>query len=202
MVPLVLNFCNAAMILDTSITILQDGRVRRVTVLGDGAALSYTEVVAGWRTDEEFRRFFIPILADAPFDAYFWETPPATEAGRAAPFECIFVDSPALAAMPADRTAFSEHFGSGEAVKGFWNLGRDAYLVAPAHPYPHLAAFARTAPMDIQHQFWAAVGDAVSKQLSERPLWLSTSGLGIAWLYVRLDAAPKYYTHDAYRRAG
>jgi hypothetical protein len=102
--------------------------------------------------------------------------------------------------MPPDQTAFSEHF-TREDVAGFWNLGRDAYLVVPAHPYPHLAVFARTAPMDIQHQFWRAVGEAVSAQLSERPLWLSTSGLGIAWLHVRLDGKPKYYTHQPYRQA-
>ena len=188
--------------LDTSITILQDGRVRRMALLGDGKVLSFDDVLTGWRSGEDFRRFFIGVLADAPYDAYFWETPPATQASQAAPFEFIFADSPALAAMPADRNAFSEHFGSGEAVAGFWNLGRDAYLVTPAHAYPHLAAFARAAPMDIQHQFWAAVGDAVSAQLSERPLWLSTSGLGIAWLHVRLDAAPKYYTHQPYWQAG
>ena len=28
------------------------------------------------------------------------------------------------------------------------------------------------------------------------------SGLGIAWLHVRLDSYPKYYTHAAYRAAG
>lgn len=188
--------------LDTSITLLQDGRVRRMALLGDGKMLGFGDVLTGWRSDEEFRRFFTAALADAPFDAYFWETPPATEARRDAPFECILSHSPALAAMPADRTAFSEHISGGEAVTGFWNLSRDAYLVAPAHPYPHLAAFARTAPMAVQHEFWAAVGDAVSAQLSERPLWLSTSGLGIAWLHVRLDATPKYYTHQPYRELG
>ena len=86
------------------------------------------------------------------------------------------------------------------------NLGHDAYLIAPnrsnGHSYPHLAAFARNAPMHIQHQFWRAVGDAVSDHISDRPLWLSTSGLGIAWLHVRLDARPKYYTHQPYRELG
>ncbi len=187
--------------LDTSITILQDGRVHQMVLLGDGAALTYAHVLTGWRSDEDFRRFFSGVLADAPFGAYFWETPPVTEASQDRAFECIFADSPALAAMQLDQTAFAEHF-TGEDVAGFWNLSHDAYLIAPAHPYPHLATFARTAPMAVQHSFWRAVGDAAAEQMSERPLWLSTSGLGIAWLHVRLDAAPKYYTHAAYREAG
>jgi hypothetical protein len=43
------------------------------------------------------------------------------------------------------------------------------------------------------------VGDAVARRLSSAPLWLSTSGLGVAWLHVRLDERPKYYTHAPYR---
>lgn len=191
--------------LDTTITLLQDGRVRRISLLGDGKVLSLGDVLAGWRSDEEFRRFFIGVMADAPFDAYFWETPPALEARKAEPFEFILADSQALASMAPDCVAFAEHFRDGEAVTSFWNLGRDAYLIAPdhskGHPYPHLAAFGRTAPMAVQHEFWRAVGDAVTEYLSDRPLWLSTSGLGIAWLHVRLDARPKYYTHGPYRDA-
>ena len=68
---------------DIIIEHLQEGHVRRMSVLGDGKALSYADVVAGWRGGEDFRRFFIGVLADAPFDAYFWETPPVTRAGQA-----------------------------------------------------------------------------------------------------------------------
>jgi hypothetical protein len=29
-------------------------------------------------------------------------------------------------------------------------------------------------------------------------MWLSTSGLGVAWLHIRLDSTPKYYQHQPY----
>ena len=32
------------------------------------------------------------------------------------------------------------------------------------------------------------------------PTWVSTAGGGVAWLHVRLDSAPKYYTHRPYTR--
>ena len=41
--------------------------------------------------------------------------------------------------------------------------------------------------------------DAVAARLSDRPLWLSTSGAGVAWLHVRLDDRPKYIQHAPYR---
>ena len=37
---------------------------------------------------------------------------------------------------------------------------------------------------------------------SQRPLWLSTNGLGVAWLHARIDARPKYYSHRPYRALG
>jgi hypothetical protein len=87
----------------------------------------------------------------------------------------------------------------------FPNLGDDAFLVAPCPrtplaAYPHLAAFARHAPDAQQHALWQAVSGALSRRLDQRPLWLSTSGLGVAWLHVRLDLRPKYYTFGPYRQ--
>ena len=31
-----------------------------------------------------------------------------------------------------------------------------------------------------------------------KPVWLSTSGMGVAWLHFRLDQRPKYYTYRAF----
>jgi hypothetical protein len=32
------------------------------------------------------------------------------------------------------------------------------------------------------------------------PLWVSTSGLAVPWLHLRLDARPKYYGFEPYKR--
>ncbi len=201
---------------------LADG-VRRVTILRGGKPASHGAVIEGWRRDGAFRGFFGALLAAAPFAAYFWETPPVTRATAGRPFECLLAESPALAGMRPDPAAFARQFEAAEAggddagadVATFRNLGGDALLVAPcprgppgayphayAHMYAHLAAFARAAPAERQQAFWRAVGAAAAERLGERPLWVSTSGLGVAWLHVRLDARPKYYTYEPYRRMG
>jgi hypothetical protein len=87
------------------------------------------------------------------------------------------------------------------------NLGGDACLVAPApqeppEAYARLAAFARRAATSQQHELWQAVGAAMAGRLSSAPLWLSTSGLGVDWLHVRLDKRPNYYTYAAIGRGG
>jgi hypothetical protein len=186
---------------------LDGGRVRKIAVQRDGEALRVADAVGLWQRDRDFRAFFTVLLAEAPFAAYFWECPPVTEATVERPFEFVLVDSPPLAVMPPDPRAFVSHFKAGDDIATFWNLGRDALLVAPCPNAPpsvcsHLAAFTRGAPAEQQHALWSAVGDAVATHLSARPLWLSTSGLGVAWLHVRLDSQPKYYSHRPYRQSG
>src|ERR671918_1702643 len=190
----------------TRVDVLSDGHVRRVTVLRDGAAVSYAEVVEQWRASRPFRTFFAALLAEPPYQAYFWETPPVSCATAAQAFEFVLVDSARLAAMAPEPGAFADRFAPGQAVTTFANLGGDALLVAPAPQappgaYAHLAALARQAPALQQHALWEAVGDAVAGRLAAKPLWLSTSGLGVAWLHVRLDERPKYYTYAPYRTA-
>lgn len=36
----------------------------------------------------------------------------------------------------------------------------------------------------------------------EKLVWLSTSGLGVSWLHVRVEDRPKYYTHTDYVKRG
>lgn len=186
---------------------MQGGRVRRIAVLNDGEPVSYGDVIDLWRHDDGFRDFFIALLAGAPFDAYLWETPAVTRTALNRAFECILAESDALARMRPDPHTFAAYFKADDSASGvvsFRNLGGDALLVAPrprtsADSFPHLAAFARTAPGEQQHAFWSEVGRRLAETLSERPLWLSTNGLGVAWLHDRVDTRPKYYSFQPYR---
>jgi hypothetical protein len=86
----------------------------------------------------------------------------------------------------------------------FDNLGGDARLIAPCPLEPssactHLAAFLRQAPADAVVELWRSVSEAVSSSLSDQPLWVSTCGLGVYWLHVRLDSFPKYYRYAPYQ---
>ena len=84
------------------------------------------------------------------------------------------------------------------------NLGGDALLIAPSpvgppEAYPHLAAFLRLAPEAQVRSLWRHAAGALRENLGDDPRWLSTSGLGVAWLHLRLDRSPKYYQFEPYR---
>jgi hypothetical protein len=168
----------------------------------------FANVLRGWQDDAAFRSLFNGQLADTPFSAFRWETPPVTTATRARPFEFVLLDSPELAGR-SDPEAFSEHFAdppeSGVVV--FPNLGEDALLVVPcpiAAPsaYGHLAAFVWEAPYAQTQALWRLVGETMARRVGAKPVWLSTAGAGVAWLHVRLDDRPKYYGYWPYRHVG
>jgi hypothetical protein len=166
---------------------------------------SVADVVDAWQHDQDFRSFFNALLADAPYSAFRWETPPVTSDTLSRTFEFVLLDSPGLARSP-DSAAFAEHFGTARnGVAVFGNLGGDAMMVVPTpladhKAYGHLAAFVRVAPEPQRHALWQAVGLAVSRRVNSKSVWLSTAGAGVSWLHVRLDDRPKYYGFTPYRQ--
>jgi len=189
----------------TRIEELVRGRV--VNVDFENRPAKYSEVLHWWQDDAVFRTFFIALLAEAPFSAFRWETPPITATSVGRPFEFVLLDSPGLVSQP-DPEAFAEHFRgphSGDLVS-FPNLNNDAILVVPCplgpiSAYGHLAAFVREAPQAQNHSLWRLVGEMVERRLGPRPVWLSTAGAGVSWLHVRLDQRPKYYGYTPYRES-
>ena len=186
--------------------ILEPGRVERVCLRRGGKTLSWQDLINGWRQDETLRARFIEALRGSLFEAYFWETPPVTAASVEEPFEFVTVRSLALAQLRANPRAFAAHLHPGQ-VATFPNLGADAVLVSPGTTgrdasYAHLGSYLREAPDTQVQELWSAVGEALVTRLREdprRPVWVSTSGLGVPWVHVRLDSRPKYYTYAPYR---
>ena len=186
---------------------LADHRGLRFVIERDSCAATVADVLRGWQDDAGFCSLFNTLLADAPYAAFRWETPPVTTATLARPFEFVLLDSPGLARHP-DPEAFAEHFrdAAEQGVVEFFNLRGDALLIVPcplAGPcaYGHLAAFVRYAPEAQRHALWQSVGTALVRRVGPRPVWLSTAGAGVSWLHVRLDDRPKYYGFGPYRRS-
>jgi hypothetical protein len=188
---------------------LQPRRIEQYQIVGaDGSIMTYAQVVDCWRSDPGFTGFFCDQLASSPFKAFLWETPPLTRATFDRPFEFVLVDNAVLARVEPDVSAFSEHFdaGSDQGFVRFDNLGGDARLVSPCPLEPvtacaHLAVFLREAPAAAVIQLWREVAAAISESLNDQPVWVSTCGLGVYWLHVRLDSFPKYYHYAPYQSA-
>ncbi|MBV8798398.1 MAG: hypothetical protein JOY77_12950 [Alphaproteobacteria bacterium] len=166
------------------------------------------EVITAWREDEAFRDLFIAELAASPYEAFFWEMPPLQSRTVGNPFECVVIRSEALTDVKADPSDFvSEMSAAQEGIAVFLNLGGDATLIVPSKLsgldcYGHFAAFLREGPREQQHALFQALAEEAGKLLrTGKKFWISTSGLGVPWLHVRLDSRPKYYQYRPYAEA-
>ena len=194
---------------ESKIISFENGRIQHVRILCSSTNLKYSEVIRLWENDEHFIKFFIGLLADCQFEAFRWETPPLTTRNCDQQFQFVILDAPELGRRAPDTKSFAKQLSSGNvdnSVMTFDNLGRDATLVVPAGltddaNYVDIASFTRYAPLAQQIKLWHAVGAALAGKIGHRPIWLSTTGDGVAWLHIRIDSRPKYYAYGPYRNA-
>jgi hypothetical protein len=171
-------------------------------------------------SNKDVMTLFVDVLKQCPYSAFYFETRPVT-AGQfhTKTLEFVLVDAPELhkfATTRPDVTAFAEHFtncnDSSNVACVFTNLGKDATLIAPKPSIQgdgsamksmgHLGEFCRNTDHEIVMATWRLALQTYLVQVKEqvtRPLWFSTSGMGIAWLHFRVDQRPKYYTYQPYR---
>ncbi len=180
----------------------------RCSVEENGEQLTFRELFERMNNCQEFSDQYSEALAGIPFEAYFWEHPPLNTERLDDEAEFVLVESTTLAGVRPDPMPFSDKFAEagGKDVIAFDNLGGDARLVVPVpvgplEAYPHLAAFLRRAPRTQVRSLWKAVAESLKDTLCDRPKWLSTAGLGVYWLHLRIDSRPKYYRHAPYKLA-
>lgn len=181
----------------------------RFRIVGGAETVTFARLFDLLEGDYDFSAWYTRLLASAESAAFFWEHPALCEWVMDQAAEFVLIDAPALAARRADPYAFRPHFvdAGGDAIAVFQNLGADALLLAPCaltadECYAHLATFVRGAPPGQIRDLWRQTARQLKNRLSDQPVWLSTSGLGVTWLHVRIDRQPKYYQHIAYKASG
>jgi hypothetical protein len=184
------------------------GWVQKIIVSSNGAALRFGHALRLLDQDSSFREFLTQLLASSTHAAFRWETPPISLSNLDRPFEFVLSNDPHLETHPAPDV-YSPYFtglNAGALVLAIPNLGRTATLIVPrqvgeAITYAHLARFLRGAPPDQVHALWRCVAETAQHRLSAVPQWISTAGGGVAWLHVRIENEPKYYSYRPYASA-
>ena len=93
--------------------------------------------------------------------------------------------------IPANRGRILDRNGEALAistpVKSIWAIPGEVHL--SERQLARLAALLELSPREIEKRLAA----------SRDRFWISTAGLGVPWVHVRLDRRPKYYQYDRYR---
>ncbi len=191
--------------------LLNQGKTQRLTVTLNDMPLTWGQAIELWQQNADFRSLITQTLRDSPYAAFFWETPPLTPTSLHQPWEFVLVNAPSLAKVSPNPQPFAPYLERGnDPIQVFANLGGDAILISPRvlgplSTYTHLANFVRQGPSEQVDGMWQSLGNTLHKLITDElnprsaPLWVSTSGLGVYWLHLRLDDFPKYYTHRPYR---
>lgn len=170
-----------------------------------GDLISHRQFLILLSENDEFIRWYNQLLANCSFEAFFWENKPVTEQNLDETYECTLVESGLLSRVSPDTKTFESYFKNSSDVVQFPNLGGDAHLIVPCPVadeavYTQIGNFVREAP-DCQIQnLWKSVGKEMLNHVQQDPRWLSTSGLGVYWLHIRIDSVPKYYQTEAYKK--
>ena len=161
------------------------------------------------RDESALRTALTDAILATGLPAVAWETAPLSRAASTRPMEQLILPHPALARAEPDPRPFAEHIASGagtDEVRWFENFGADARLVVPcvarpAAPFGHLVAFLGAARPAQRDALWKLAGTLACEHVArnDAPLWVSTAGMAVSWVHVRLDLRPKYYRTDALR---
>ena len=97
-------------------------------------------------------------------------------------------------------TSFEKYINksNNKYVVYFPNLSKDTLLVVPipreGKNYATIKDFIDNAPIIQQKMFWKEVATLARKQLKIfKKVWISTHGMGVPYLHVRICKHPKYY---------
>ena len=166
--------------------------------------LSFKEVIDLLVNSSPFRTELTNTLKESEFDGFFWEVKPCTKGTIEQEFEFATVYGRRISEITMDSEPFKEYFNEEQTTLSFKNLKGDAQLIVPNNintecNYAHFASFLRTAKEQEIDDFWKTIGTAYSNELNDQPIWLSTAGLGVHWLHVRIDKRPKYYRFEPFK---
>lgn len=177
----------------------------RFRILQDTHPLDFQAVFNLWATSVDFRTFYIDLLRNTPFPAFYWEHPGLRTALLNQPYEFVLLVSTSLDRRTLNRSAFADFFKTDDLVVNFDNLGKNARLIVPtpaddSEDYKHLAKFIRADKTAQQQALFQQIGRLILQRMDvEKTIWLNTAGNGVIWLHIRLDSRPKYYKTQVYR---
>ena len=168
--------------------------------------------------DETFIKSLNSILSK--YLSFFWECRPVNNLNKSLiPFEFVIIPTNLveinmhLNKIPDTKT-FLEKFKQNKCqenkVISFKNLSGESDLIVPCPSsavtnYAHFSSFLRTASKKQILELWHVMSIKATEILysldyrNYENLYISTSGLGVSWLHVRLETNPKYYKFINYK---
>ncbi len=172
----------------------------------DGQNLSFIEVFELMVEEDSIINLMTIFLSSWKRD-YFWEHPKLTQDNCNSDYEVTIIPTDAFENRVSNFNPFKDKFQVTDSVVVFPNLRKDSLLIVPNKDqggnqnFITLRRFLHAASNVIIFKFWKTVGETMIEQITKNTkyCYLSTHGLGVLWLHIRIDQKPKYYQTKRYR---
>jgi hypothetical protein len=137
---------------------------------------------------------------------FFYETSPITKDMKEK-YQALFIECDSLEQIDEDYSSFNQHIEKAEDqnVTSFYNLSKSAYLIIPIprknKQFTTIKDFIDNASERQQKNFWKEVAKSIVMMLEKHDkVWVSTHGLGVPYLHIRIDTNPKYYQSKIFKK--
>jgi hypothetical protein len=153
---------------------------------------TWNNILNRWENGEPLT---YPLSVKEPF---MWRTSPLDNSGTSV-FKEEFTKSNVLP-KEEDCEKFNEYFSQpGNIVVFTGHSGTRLVVPKPVagKNYSHIKNFIDNAPHEIQVELWKTVARVAKEEANKHgKVWISTHGLGVPCLHVRINSHPQYYENS------
>lgn len=153
--------------------------------------MKWSEVLSQWESGNYPK---VPKEIKSP---YFWRTS-VQSSKKDLPYKEEFLEDERLLNKKQDLKTFEEKFNKEKYAVSFPNLSGDTILVVPiprkGKRFTNMFYFMNNASEIQKKELWKKVAEQAKEFLkTNENIWISTHGLGVNYLHVRICNNPKYY---------
>ena len=163
--------------------------------------MKWSEVLSQWESGNYPK---VPKNIKSP---YFWRTSVQSNK-KDLVYKEEFIEDERLLKAKEDLKPFSEHLDKNKDEKyaiSFPNLSGDTILVVPVprkgKSFVNLFKFYKNSSEIQKKELWKKVAEQAKEFLKTNDnIWISTHGLGVNYLHVRICNNPKYYENSKLKK--
>jgi len=151
---------------------------------------TWNEIISAWKAGKR-----LPEVKGS----VFWETSVANLGGDSSyKVKTASASAHLPMSLKATPSIFRKHLKNKKTPVSFMSLGNPpTLLVVPPDTgknFSHIGTFYKNSTTNEKRALWKKVAVELEKKLAAgETVYVSTHGLGVSWLHVRLSSTPKYY---------
>ena len=160
--------------------------------------MKWSEVLSQWESGNYPK---VPKEIKSP---YFWRTS-VQSSKKDLQYKEEFLEDERLLNKKQDLKTFEEKFKKEKYAVSFSNLSGDTILVVPVprkgKRFTNMFYFMNNASEIQKKELWKKVAEQANEFLkTNEKIWISTHGLGVNYLHVRICNNPKYYENSKLKK--